>query len=58
MKRKLPPWSRHHQYWCAIFDGKTCNCDDDNGRGRRRRSPPLSGGGAPKEKEKEQLEDA
>jgi hypothetical protein len=20
-RRKLPPWSRHHKDWCAIFDG-------------------------------------
>ena len=21
-RRKLPPWSRHHEDWCAIFLGK------------------------------------
>lgn len=33
MKRqpKLPPWSRHHEPWCAIFRGKSCDCDDDGG---------------------------
>ena len=60
MKRpKLPPWSGHHEPWCAVFKGKSCDCDDgDDRRPRRRR--PLSGGGAPapkREKQKE-LEDA
>ena len=55
-RKKLPPYSRHHEPWCAIFDGKPCDCDDGDRRGRRRRYPPLSGGGAPKQKEKE-LED-
>jgi hypothetical protein len=55
MKRKLPPRSRRHEYWCAIYDGKPCNCDDD-GRERRRRNPPLSGGGAPKQKQEEPQE--
>jgi hypothetical protein len=57
MKRKLPPYSRHHEVWCAIFHGKPCDCDDDDRRERRQRYPPLRGGGAPKQKEKE-LEDA
>jgi len=30
-KRKLPPGTRHHEPWCAIFWGKTCDCDDDHG---------------------------
>jgi hypothetical protein len=39
-RRKLPPWNRHHQPWCAIFYGRFCDCDDDFGPPRRRR--PLS----------------
>jgi hypothetical protein len=52
-RKKLPPYSRHHEYWCAIFNGKACDCDDDDRRERRRPYPPLSGGGAPKQKERE-----
>jgi hypothetical protein len=55
-RRKLPPGSRHHEEWCAIFRGKSCDCDDDD-----RRPPPqhrpLAGGGADTPKKKE-LEDA
>jgi hypothetical protein len=28
--KKLPPGSRHHEPWCAIFRGKRCDCDDDD----------------------------
>jgi hypothetical protein len=59
-RRKLPPGTRHHEYWCAIFNGGRCNCDDDPP------GPPiprrrLSSGGAPRpirEKEREELEEA
>ena len=54
MRRKLPPWSRHHESWCAIFRGKTCDCDDGGGRRtRRRRNLPLGGGEAPPKQERE-----
>ena len=57
--KKLPPWSRHHETWCAIFRGKPCDCDDDGGhREPRRRQPPLGGGGAPPKKRERELEDA
>jgi hypothetical protein len=26
--KRLPPGSRWHQYWCAIFNGKRCDCDE------------------------------
>jgi hypothetical protein len=58
-RRKLPPWSRHHEEWCAVYRGKGCDCDDGNDR-RPRRRRPLSGDGAPppeRKKEKE-LEEA
>jgi len=42
--KKLPPWSRHHESWCAVFRGKPCDCDDDNHRPAGRRRSPLSGG--------------
>ena len=30
MKQQAPrPGMRHHEYWCAIFNGGRCNCDDD-----------------------------
>jgi hypothetical protein len=48
MRRKLPPWSRHHQDWCAIFRSRPCDCDDDNDRRERGpRNPPLGGGEVP-----------
>jgi hypothetical protein len=57
--KKLPPWSRHHEKWCAVFRGKSCDCDDDGGhREPRRRQPPLGGGGAPPKKRERELEDA
>ena len=46
-RRKLPPGTRHHEPWCAIFYGKACNCDDDRPTPGRPRAP-LSGGDAPK----------
>jgi len=46
--RKLEPWRRHHEPWCAIFRGKSCDCDD-NGREREHpHHPPLQGGPAGK----------
>jgi hypothetical protein len=57
MPRKSP-WGRWHEDWCAIFRGKSCDCDDGGGhREPRRRLPPLSGGGAPLKNQNE-LEDA
>jgi hypothetical protein len=56
--RKLPPGSRHHEDWCAIYRGKPCDCDDDGDRRPRRRPAPLSGGAAPAPKREKQLEDA
>jgi hypothetical protein len=55
-RRKLAPGTRHHEYWCAIFNGKPCDCDDDR-RPPRGWHRPLAGGGAPVKREKE-LEDA
>jgi hypothetical protein len=57
MNRKLPPWSRHHEPWYAIFRGKGCDCDDDGGR-RIRRRRPSSGGDAPAPEREKKLEDA
>jgi hypothetical protein len=55
-KPKLPPWSRHHEPWCAVYRGKSCDCDDDgNGPGRHR---PVSGGDAPAPERERELEDA
>jgi hypothetical protein len=56
LNKKLPPGSRHHQYWCGIFDRCRCDCDDDTWKpGRRRR--PLPGGTGVKPRSKE-LENA
>jgi hypothetical protein len=56
-RRKLPPWSRHHETWCAVFRSKPCDCDDlPPGPGRRRR--PLPGGDAPAPDRERELEDA
>jgi len=55
--KKLPPWSRHHENWCAIFRGKSCDCGDDGRRPQVRRRSPLSGGDVPPKRER-QLEDA
>ena len=54
------PWGRWHEDWCAIFRGKSCDCDDDGGyrEPRRRRLPPLGGGGAPLKNQERELEDA
>jgi len=41
--KRLPPGSRHHQYWCAIFWGKRCDCDDDGRPSPARRRGPASG---------------
>jgi hypothetical protein len=48
MKRRGPrPGMRYHEYWCAIFNGGRCNCDDDPpGRRIPRPRPPF--GGAPR----------
>ena len=42
--KTLPRGSRWHQYWCAIFRGKPCDCEDDAGGQRRRQPRPRSGG--------------
>jgi hypothetical protein len=55
-RRKLPPGSRHHEPWCAIFRGKRCDCADDNDGDNDRR--PVSGGGAPAPEWEKELEDA
>lgn len=55
-RRKLPPGTRHHEDWCAVYRGEACNCDDDNGGPRYRRRPVAGGGGAPKREKK--LEEA
>jgi hypothetical protein len=52
-RQKLPPGTRHHEPWCAIFFGKSCNCDDDDHRPPRHRPPPLSGGEEPLKHERE-----
>jgi hypothetical protein len=60
MKRskKLPPWSRHHEPWCAVFRDKPCDCDDDHRpRYGHRRLRGGSGGVVPLERKRE-LEDA
>ena len=56
-RRKLPPWSRHHEPWCGVFRDMPCDCDDDDRRPRYRRRP-LAGGGAPAPERKKELEDA
>ena len=38
-RRKLPPWSRHHEPWCGVFRDMPCDCDDDDRRPRYRRRP-------------------
>jgi hypothetical protein len=55
-RRTLPPGSRHHERWCAVYRGKACDCDDDNRRPHRRPRPLPSGGTAPAEHE--ELENA
>ena len=57
-RRKLPPWSRHHEPWCAVFHGKTCDCDDDSRRPPKNRPRPLTGRGVPVPERKRELEDA
>jgi hypothetical protein len=55
-RRTLPPWSRHHEYWCAIFDGGRCDCDDRR-RGDRRPTGHLGPGGAEEAKAKVRAEE-
>jgi hypothetical protein len=54
--KKLPPGSRYHESWCAIFRGKTCDCDDLPPGPRRRRPPPD--GDAPTPDREREMEDA
>ena len=57
-RKQLPPWSRYHEPWCAVFRNQPCDCDDDDHRPQENRRP-LTGGGAPAPKRKgELLEDA
>jgi hypothetical protein len=43
--KTLPPGSRWHQYWCAIFEDKPCDCDDeDRGREHPLEPYPRKGG--------------
>ena len=42
--KTLPPGSRWHQYWCAIFQGKSCDCDDGGRRLQPKRLSPDKGG--------------
>jgi hypothetical protein len=30
--RRKSPWGRWHEDWCAVFRGKSCDCDDDDHR--------------------------
>lgn len=55
-KRKLPPGTRHHEPWCGVFYGKSCDCDDGSYR-LQRRPTPLGGGEAPLKADRE-LEEA
>ena len=52
-RRKLPPGTRHHEPWCAVFFGKACDCDDDRPPPRRRRPSPLSGDESPLKQKQE-----
>jgi hypothetical protein len=56
--KKLPPWSRHHEPWCAIFRDQPCDCDDDDRRPPQYRQRPPRGGGAAPPERKQELEDA
>ena len=55
--KTLPPGSRWHRYWCAIFRGRSCDCDEGDGRERQRRPRPMLGGSSASTK-KPELEDA
>ena len=58
MKRRvLPPGSRHHEPWCAVYQWKICDCDDDR-RDPRYRRRPLAGGDAPTPERRKELEGA
>jgi hypothetical protein len=50
--KRLPPGSRWHQCWCAIFKGKKCDCDDDNYRPGTRRLRGGGGAAVPTKKQK------
>ena len=54
--KTLPPGSRWHQYWCAIFRRKPCDCDGPPPRPPRRLR--RGGGGAAAASMKQELEDA
>jgi hypothetical protein len=55
--RRRSPWGRWHEDWCAIFRGKSCDCDDNEDRRPRRRPSPLSGGNVPPKKRELELEE-
>jgi hypothetical protein len=50
LNKKLPPGSRWHQYFCAIFRGQRCDCDQLPPGPRLRRQ---SGGGGASAKSEE-----
>jgi hypothetical protein len=45
--RRLTPGGRWHHHWCAVFYGKSCDCDDDLGDPEPGLRRPLSGGSLP-----------
>ena len=57
-RRKLPPWSRHHEPWCGVFRDRPCDCDEDDRRPPEYEHGPIAGGGAPAPGRKRELEDA
>jgi hypothetical protein len=56
--KTLPPGSRHHVYWCAIFNGKPCDCGQSDRRRRRGRPRPGQGGSSVSAGQKAEFEDA
>src|SRR5262249_27196689 len=56
-RRQLPPGSPHHEFWCGIFEGRACDCDDDWGERRRPRPRPLPPDGV-SPKKREEMEEA
>ena len=41
MRRKLPPGTRHHESWCAIFFGEPCGGDSQQPDGWLSRHIPF-----------------
>jgi hypothetical protein len=54
-RRKLPPGTRFHEYWCAIYRDRPCDCSDDDHRPPETRRPL---GGGPAHKKEMEMEDA